>query len=90
VLYVAVTADGTRIVSGSDDDTIRVWDLASGAPLGEPLPGHTGPVLSVAVTPDGTRIVSGGSDYTIRVWQLGTGAPLGEPGVEQQRSGKLR
>jgi WD40 repeat protein len=58
------------------DDTIRVWDLATGAPLGEPLTGHTGSVESVAVTPDGARIVSGGDDDTIRVWDLAAGECL--------------
>ena len=52
----AVTADG-RIVSGSIDKTIKVWDLASGRLLCS-LVGHTGRVTSVALTADG-RIVSG-------------------------------
>src|ERR1700716_2600415 len=73
---VAVTPDGTRIVSGSWDRTIRVWDLATGAPLGEALTGHTHRVSSVAVTPDGTRIVSGSYDGTVRVWDLATGERL--------------
>ena len=63
---VAVTPDGTRVVSGGDDHTVRVWDLATGAALGEPLTDHTDSVSSVAVTPDGTRIVSGGYDDTAR------------------------
>ena len=37
------------IVSGSDDGTVRVWDAATGTPVGAPLTGHTGPVWSVAV-----------------------------------------
>jgi WD40 repeat protein len=70
VYSVAVTADG-RIVSGSDDHTVRVWDLATGK-LVRILTGHTGAVYSVVVTEDG-RIVSGSSDDSVRVWDLATG-----------------
>jgi hypothetical protein len=59
--------------------TVRVWDLATGAPVGEPLAAHTVWVSSVAVTPDGTRIVSGVGDGTVRVCDLTTGAPVGKP-----------
>jgi WD40 repeat protein len=79
VISVAVTPDGTKIVSGSWDGTIRVWDVVTGELLGEPLSWDSGEVTSLAVTPDGTKIVSGGSDKTIRVWDLATGAPVGEP-----------
>ena len=59
VLAVAVTADGQRIVSGSYDHTVNVWNLASGR-LERTLQGHTGAVRGVAVTTDGQRVVSGG------------------------------
>ncbi len=52
---VAFSPDGTRIASGSDDNTVRVWDAATGQPIGEPLTGHTGSVHSVAFSPDGHR-----------------------------------
>ena len=68
---------------------MRVWRLADGAPVGEPLTGHAGAVNAVAVgaLPDGTPvIVSGSGDYrrgqtdtTVRVWRLADGAPVGEP-----------
>ena len=66
------------IVSGSDDMTVRVWDLATGAPIGRPITGHTSEVCSVATAqPDGGPvIVSGGGDRTVRVWDLATGAPI--------------
>ena len=37
------------VVSGSDDGTVRVWELATGTPVGDPFTGHTGSVTAVAV-----------------------------------------
>jgi WD40 repeat protein len=79
VVAVAISRDGTRIVSGSYDSTLRLWDARTGAPIGEPLKGHSGTVRSVAFSPDGARIVSGSSDNTLRLWDARTGAPIGEP-----------
>ncbi|KAG9074191.1 hypothetical protein FRC06_010870, partial [Ceratobasidium sp. 370] len=76
---VAFSPDGYRIVSGSDDATVRVWDADTGAPIGEPLTGHSSWVTSVAFSRDGHRIVSGSADATVRVWDADTGAPIGEP-----------
>jgi WD40 repeat protein len=68
-------------VSGSHDGTVRVWDLATGRPRGEPLTGHTGGVRAVAVgSVEGRAVaVSGSHDGTVRVWDLATGRPRGEP-----------
>ena len=80
---VGALPDGTPvIISGSDDGTVRVWRLADGAPVGEPLHGHDGRVDAVAAgtLPDGTPvIVSGGDDGTVRVWRLADGTRVGEP-----------
>ena len=79
VYSVAFSPDGTRIASGSGDDTVRVWDAATGQPVGDPLTGHTGAVISVAFSPDGTRIASGSADNTVRLWDAATGQPVGDP-----------
>ncbi|KAE9384028.1 WD40 repeat-like protein, partial [Gymnopus androsaceus JB14] len=79
VLSVAFSPDGTRIVSGSHDDTIRIWDATTGAQIGDPLKGHEHLIWSVAFSPDGTRIVSGSDDHTIRIWDATTGAQIGDP-----------
>jgi WD40 repeat protein len=52
VTSVAFSPDGKQVVSGSGDQTVRLWDAATGAPL-QTLQGHTGSVTSVAFSPDG-------------------------------------
>ncbi|KIK36383.1 hypothetical protein CY34DRAFT_811336, partial [Suillus luteus UH-Slu-Lm8-n1] len=79
VRSVAFSPDGTRIATGSYDRTVRLWDAATGQPVGEPLLGHTSVVTSVSFSPDGTRIVSGSFDETVRLWDVATRQPIGEP-----------
>ncbi|KZT50154.1 hypothetical protein CALCODRAFT_478617 [Calocera cornea HHB12733] len=81
VRSVAFSADGSRIVSGSKDKTVRVWDAVRGQPVGDPLVGHEHWhwVSSVAFSPDGSRILSGSHDKTLRVWNTETGQRIGEP-----------
>ena len=68
----AVATDGTYIVSGSEDHTVKLWNLASGACL-RTLVGHSDTVRSVAVTATGATIVSGSNDRTAKLWDLTTG-----------------
>ena len=77
VWSVAFSPDGTRIVSGGADGTVRLWTL-DGKAAAEPFKGHRGSVWSVAFSPDGTRIVSGGEDGTVRLWML-DGKAVAEP-----------
>ena len=72
---VAFSPDGTRIVTGSEDQTAKVWDARTSLPQLE-LKGHTGRVHGVAFSLDGTRIVTGSEDQTAKVWDARTGTPL--------------
>ena len=75
--------DGRALLaSGSDDDTVRLWDPATGAPVGEPLTGHTGAVTAVAfgAAADGRALLASASDdETVRLWDPVTGTAVGEP-----------
>ena len=72
VRSVAFSPDGKRIVSGSWDNTLKVWDATSGQET-LTLKGHTNSVFSVAFSPDGKRIVSGSWDNTLKVWDATSG-----------------
>ena len=71
----AVTPDGQRVISASEDKTLVVWDLASGH-LEATLRGHGGGVIACAVTRDGRRVVSVSEDKTLIMWDLASGQPV--------------
>jgi len=64
-------AGGTRLVTGSWDGTLKVWDAEREALLAT-LAGHAGKVYGGAIAPDGRRLVSAGADGTLRLWDLET------------------
>ena len=72
---VVFSPDGSRIVTGSDDQTAKLWDAQSGTPILE-LKGHTAAVTSVAFSPDNSRVVTGSDDKTARVWDARSGTCL--------------
>ena len=72
VTSVALTFDGKFIVSGSEDQTIKIWEYDTGT-LVRTLTGHSDGVKSVAVSSDGKYIVSGSWDYIIKIWNFENG-----------------
>jgi WD40 repeat protein/mono/diheme cytochrome c family protein len=72
---VAFSADGRLAASGSEDRTLRLWDVATGKELRRFL-GHTEEVLSVAFAADSSRIISGSRDRTVRLWDVMSGKEL--------------
>ena len=79
---VAFSQDGRQVVSGSDDNAVRIWNAATGEVEAE-LKGHTDSVVSVAFAQDGSQVVSGSYDNTVRIWNAATGE------VEAQLEGHM-
>jgi WD40 repeat protein len=67
--------DGSRVASGPDDRTVRVWDVQTGQ-CEHTLEGHSPSVTSVVFSPDGSRVASGSSDRTVRVWDVASTTEL--------------
>ncbi|MFN6527559.1 serine/threonine-protein kinase [Nostoc sp. ChiSLP03a] len=74
---VAISPDGKTLASGSNDNTIKLWNLATGEQI-RTLTGHSDWVISVAFSPDGNTLASGSrGDTTIILWNLATGEQIG-------------
>ncbi|CAE6445523.1 unnamed protein product, partial [Rhizoctonia solani] len=70
---VSYSPNGALIASGSDDNTIMVWDAYTGSKVLDPLVGHSDAITSVHFSPDSTGLVSGSNEKTIRIWNVQTG-----------------
>ncbi|NEO84200.1 MAG: DnaJ domain-containing protein [Spirulina sp. SIO3F2] len=75
VSAIALSPDGRYLVSGSYDETIRIWQLSTGRQF-RVLTGHRDRIHCVAISPDGRWLASGSADQTIKLWNLQTGQPV--------------
>ena len=69
---IAMSPDGMFIATGSEDTTIRLWDINTGQ-LTRTLKGHSHRIHSVIFTSNGQILISGSEDNTIRLWNVTTG-----------------
>jgi WD40 repeat protein len=77
VTSIAFSSDGSQIVSGSWDGTVRIRPVASSKEQIAPLPGHNACVNQVVFSSDGSRLVSGSHDKAVRIWNGLTCEELG-------------
>lgn len=76
IIYsIAFSPEGQLLASGGSDQTIKLWDVATGREL-RTLTGHSDDVESVAFSPDGRTLASGSNDETIKLWDVVTGREL--------------
>ena len=68
---IKFSPDGQMLASGGDDNTVKLWDVASGT-LKTTLEGHTDGINSVAFSPDGATLASGSEDSTVKLWNVAT------------------
>ncbi len=78
VIGVAFSPDDKLVATSSADHTVRLWDVATHQPLGDPL-NHTDVIRDVAFSPDGTLLATASTDRTARLWDVATHQPLGDP-----------
>ena len=75
VNVLSFSPDGSRLASGSYDNTVRLWDGSTGVPIAT-LEGHSESVVSLSFSPDGSRLASGSHDETVRLWDCASGVPI--------------
>ena len=69
ICWLEYLTEGQRVVSGSRDGTVRVWNLESGEQEGAPME-HESSMTDLAVTRDGTKIISGDKEGRMKVWDV--------------------
>jgi WD40 repeat protein len=72
---IAVSPDGSTVVTGQDDGTVAIWDIRTGI-LKQKLSGQNAPISAVIFSPDAKMLFSGDSDGSVSKWDVATGKML--------------
>ncbi|KAG2338950.1 WD40 repeat-like protein [Suillus weaverae] len=75
---IALSPDGKKVVSGSQDGAVRLWDIDTCKVIAK-WTGHTKEVVSICWSRDGRRVLSGSFDGTARRWDVESGETILEP-----------
>jgi WD40 repeat protein len=73
VMDVIHVSGGHRMMTGSQDGSLRVWDLQSGKQIGNDWRDGGGAVYVIGLSPNGKKVTSGSSDGAVRLWDVDTG-----------------
>ncbi|KAH7906798.1 quinon protein alcohol dehydrogenase-like superfamily [Hygrophoropsis aurantiaca] len=79
VYCLAFSPDGTQLVAGTEQGSVRVFDVATGKTVVGPINAHANHVTSALFTPDGKQFITAAFDKSIRVWDASTGHKVGDP-----------
>ncbi|MGB3766230.1 MAG: AAA-like domain-containing protein [Phormidesmis sp.] len=83
--FVGPAAAATALVSASDDETLKLWNLVQSGRESQSFVGHQGPVRSASVSPNGELIASAGTDQMVRLWRLKGPLPKSLVGHNQRK-----
>ena len=70
---VAISPDGSKVITGSLDNTAKIWNISDGS-LVTTLSGHEGGITSVAISSDGSKVFTGSWDKTAKIWNMSDGS----------------
>ena len=72
ILSACITPDGNRLITGSENNIAKIWDIKTGT-CKQILSGHADSIWSVCITSDGSKVVTGSGDKTAKIWDITTG-----------------
>ena len=72
---LAYAPDGRTLASASEDETVKLWEVATGR-LIRTFKGPAGNINSVAISPDGKHLLAGSGDRSVWLWEMATGKAI--------------
>jgi hypothetical protein len=78
VVAAAFSPDGKAVLTASTNEPARLWEAATGKPIGQPLR-HQDVIRAVAFSPDGKTVLAVSTNRTVWLWEAATGKPIGQP-----------